>query len=344
MGGRIYDPAQRRFLTPDPIVSDPYFDQAWHRYSYAHNNPATLTDPTGYVVPPAWMCGNVGPVQVSFGSYQQAGGPLSMPQARASLPDVTPDSFRSATPTAAPAQFSGPGYAGGDVVARWLIDHGVDAWLQENGDAAIHVSLGVSYTALTVATFGAAAEAGVFVGVGSRLASFGAASWRTIAGAAGAVGEGVRRFGNQITRWGAQVARLGRGADAAAPSVARAAPTLSADIDLLAQFGPKVPTHSDGYFNVVTHAGPDAAYILRGGKWISVSHRALAKFIQRSPGYTMGPVRLIARDSGACGTGLAKNLSNKMGVEVLAPTGKAFIDEAGSFWTNGIWQGFKPGL
>jgi hypothetical protein len=28
MGGRIYDPAQRRFLTPDPLVSDPYIDQA----------------------------------------------------------------------------------------------------------------------------------------------------------------------------------------------------------------------------------------------------------------------------------------------------------------------------
>jgi RHS repeat-associated protein len=54
MGGRIYDPAQRRFVTPDPLVSEPYVDQAWHRYSYARNNPATLTDPTGYWVGCSW--------------------------------------------------------------------------------------------------------------------------------------------------------------------------------------------------------------------------------------------------------------------------------------------------
>jgi hypothetical protein len=51
----------------------------------------------------SWICGNVGPVQVSFGSYQQAGGPLSMPQARASLPDVAPESLSG--PAAASADF-----------------------------------------------------------------------------------------------------------------------------------------------------------------------------------------------------------------------------------------------
>ncbi|XXY54994.1 RHS repeat-associated core domain-containing protein [Sorangium sp. So ce269] len=229
MGGRAYDPAQRRFLSPDPLVSDPYFDQARHRYSYVQNNPATFTDPTGYILP-AWLCGlvlnagylTVGAVQFSFGSYSSlGGGPMSWPQVRATLPDVTPDSYR--TPTPSGLKFTGPGYAGGDEVARALIDHGVDAWLQENGDAAINVSLGVSYAALTVATHGMAAEAGVFAGVSARVASFGASSWRTITGVAGTIGEGARRYGNQVTRWGAQVMRgVGGGADAAASSVARA--------------------------------------------------------------------------------------------------------------------------
>ncbi|WP_437482746.1 RHS repeat-associated core domain-containing protein [Sorangium sp. So ce1014] len=227
MGGRAYDPAQRRFLSPDPLVSDPYFDQARHRYSYAHNNPATITDPTGYsptgqwgAVPPAWLCGYVSPLQLSFGSYA-GGGPMSTLQVRTGLPDVTPDSYRTATP--AGPQFTGAGYAGGDVVARALIDHGVDAWLQENGDAAINVSLGVSYAALTLATYGMAAEAGVFAGMSARVASFGATLWRAITGVAGVVGEGARRYGNQVTRWGAQVMRgAGGGADAAASSVARA--------------------------------------------------------------------------------------------------------------------------
>ncbi|WP_437755261.1 hypothetical protein [Sorangium sp. So ce1389] len=89
------------------LVSDPYFDQARHRYSYAQNNPATLTDPTGYILP-AWSCGLVlnagyltlGSVQCSFGSYSSlGGGPMSWPQVRATLPDVTPDSCRTPMPT-----------------------------------------------------------------------------------------------------------------------------------------------------------------------------------------------------------------------------------------------------
>jgi RHS repeat-associated protein len=48
MKGRIYDPQARRFLTPDPIQT-PASSQSHNRYSYVQNNPATLTDPTGYV-------------------------------------------------------------------------------------------------------------------------------------------------------------------------------------------------------------------------------------------------------------------------------------------------------
>jgi RHS repeat-associated protein len=225
MGGRLYDPAQRRFLTPDPIVSDPYVDQAWHRYSYARNNPATLTDPTGYWIPPAWLCGNlgnIGPGGFSFGSYNVGGGPPPMLLAKNSVPDVTPDAYRGPTPESSPALFTGPGYAGGDRVARWLIDNGVDAWLQHNGDQAIAVSLGISYTALSIATFGAAAEAGVFVGASARVASFGARSWRTLTGVAGVIGEGARRYGNQLTQWGARMLRSAtasiEGSNAAAPA------------------------------------------------------------------------------------------------------------------------------
>ena len=48
MKGRIYDPEARRFLTPDPIQA-PISSQSHNRYSYVQNNPATLTDPTGYL-------------------------------------------------------------------------------------------------------------------------------------------------------------------------------------------------------------------------------------------------------------------------------------------------------
>ncbi|WP_437805211.1 RHS repeat-associated core domain-containing protein [Sorangium sp. So ce1078] len=36
MRGRVYDPSLRRFLTPDPLVTDPMLGQSYNRYSYEH--------------------------------------------------------------------------------------------------------------------------------------------------------------------------------------------------------------------------------------------------------------------------------------------------------------------
>jgi RHS repeat-associated protein len=49
MKGRIYDPTLRRFLTPDPFVSNPLDSQAYNRYSYVQNDPINSVDPTGFV-------------------------------------------------------------------------------------------------------------------------------------------------------------------------------------------------------------------------------------------------------------------------------------------------------
>jgi RHS repeat-associated protein len=50
MKGRWYDPAARRFLTPDPLIADPMASQSLNRYSYVQNNPLTFTDPTGLLI------------------------------------------------------------------------------------------------------------------------------------------------------------------------------------------------------------------------------------------------------------------------------------------------------
>jgi RHS repeat-associated protein len=47
MGGRFYDPAIGRFLSVDPLVTEPFNAQALNRYSYVRNNPLTLRDPSG---------------------------------------------------------------------------------------------------------------------------------------------------------------------------------------------------------------------------------------------------------------------------------------------------------
>ncbi|MBX7144917.1 MAG: hypothetical protein K1X79_10735 [Oligoflexia bacterium] len=48
MNGRVYDPVIGRFTSADPIVQDPTDLQSYNRYAYVRNNPASLTDPTGY--------------------------------------------------------------------------------------------------------------------------------------------------------------------------------------------------------------------------------------------------------------------------------------------------------
>ena len=48
IGGRFYDPYQRRFMTPDPFVVDATSTQSWNAYTYVRNNPLNRIDPTGF--------------------------------------------------------------------------------------------------------------------------------------------------------------------------------------------------------------------------------------------------------------------------------------------------------
>ena len=50
MNGRLYDPQVGRFLSPDPVVSEPWSGQGWNPYSYVQNSPLSFTDPTGYIM------------------------------------------------------------------------------------------------------------------------------------------------------------------------------------------------------------------------------------------------------------------------------------------------------
>nr|MDQ3565279.1 hypothetical protein [Pseudomonadota bacterium] len=48
MNGRVYDPLLGRFVSVDPIVSEPLNTQAFNRYGYLSSNPTSGTDPSGF--------------------------------------------------------------------------------------------------------------------------------------------------------------------------------------------------------------------------------------------------------------------------------------------------------
>ncbi|WP_326682740.1 polymorphic toxin-type HINT domain-containing protein, partial [Streptomyces sp. NBC_01237] len=66
LGAREYDPDTGRFISVDPILdlSDP---QQMHGYTYANNNPATLSDPSG--LRPDGACGGAHQCSADTGSY-----------------------------------------------------------------------------------------------------------------------------------------------------------------------------------------------------------------------------------------------------------------------------------
>lgn len=60
MNGRLYDPRLGRFLSPDPVVSEPWSGQGWNPYSYVGNSPMSRTDPTGYCYHQSMPCAGQG--------------------------------------------------------------------------------------------------------------------------------------------------------------------------------------------------------------------------------------------------------------------------------------------
>ena len=48
LNGRLYDPYVGRFISADPLISNPNDGQNYSRYTYVLNNPTNLTDPSGF--------------------------------------------------------------------------------------------------------------------------------------------------------------------------------------------------------------------------------------------------------------------------------------------------------
>ena len=77
---------------------------------------------------------------------------------------------------------------------------------------------------------------------------------------------------------------------------------------------------SMGWFDVIGHGLPNKIeFMTPNGKFL-VNHRVVAEMLKRTSGYNGQNIRLLSCSTGAWDKGFAQNLSNKMGVDVLAPT------------------------
>ncbi|MDD1149603.1 hemagglutinin repeat-containing protein, partial [Pseudomonas sp. TNT2022 ID357] len=77
---------------------------------------------------------------------------------------------------------------------------------------------------------------------------------------------------------------------------------------------------ADGFFDVVAHGSKKKIEIVTPNGIVMADQRVVSKLIESNPGYSGQPIRLLSCDTGACDTGFAQNLANKMGVAVKAPT------------------------
>jgi RHS repeat-associated protein len=134
---------------------------------------------------------------------------------------------------------------------------------------------------------------------------------------------------------------------------------LIAANDALATFASNVHP-SKGAYTVVAHGSPHSIdAVIAGRKFKNMDHRVLANLIQRSPDYAGEDIRLISCNTGRLPDGFAQNLSNKLGVGVVAPDdflwglpdGRYFVSPGK--WVNSrflpVWpaqghmQSFRPG-
>ena len=93
----------------------------------------------------------------------------------------------------------------------------------------------------------------------------------------------------------------------------------------------------EGYDDITMHtdAGKTFGYFdasgEEAGRWSSMTVDELAESLGDDPGYSGGPIRLISCSAGKYSDGLAQQLANKMGVEVLAPDQDVYIDRFGGY-------------
>jgi hypothetical protein len=121
-------------------------------------------------------------------------------------------------------------------------------------------------------------------------------------------------------RGGAPAGRLrGSVSNCPAPNSAAPGPAYLGPNDAFLQ-NARAANPLPGYYDVAVHCSPTGVQLLRSsGVPVLVNHRTLAKIVEGMPDYSGQPIQLISCDTGRLPNGVAQNLSNKMGTNVLAP-------------------------
>ncbi|WP_426338563.1 hemagglutinin repeat-containing protein [Pseudoduganella sp. S-14] len=77
----------------------------------------------------------------------------------------------------------------------------------------------------------------------------------------------------------------------------------------------------NGKFDVIAHGSTHQIEIMTANGPVVVDHRVASKLIESAPGYNGQPIRLLSCETGACSTGFAQNMANKMGESNRGPNG-----------------------
>lgn len=117
-------------------------------------------------------------------------------------------------------------------------------------------------------------------------------------------------------------------------------------------------TGAPGFHDVWIHGAPNGVApsfnAAEGGAGL-IDHRLLARMIKNDSNYSGGPIRLCSCQTGSSSGTFAQDLANKMGVDVMAPTGYLYVYRNGRMsigadgaplgppYTGGVWKTFRPG-
>ncbi|WP_051809289.1 RHS repeat domain-containing protein [Streptomyces sp. NRRL S-378] len=350
VGAREYDPVVGRFLTVDPVF-DAEDHESLNGYAYANNTPVTMSDPTGLKPIITQEGGQADEAYLKANNAFWTGGPGGWTYNQSRVDTLQ---FADGSSGALITTTSYGGKSSGKITQA-LIKGPKPAPTTKEGEKPIRNSKGVM-------TWGA--------GEGyvdpDKIERGPLAMWQKVAiGIAAVVGLAVTAAPVLALAGQACIAAAIACAEGAADLIAGEAAGsgvtvmgvgggtyLMGEGEVFQQVARKKTDSVDDFHDVVVHGTPHdfGRNVDSWDKGENFGHRVLANIVKNDEAWGGGPIRLLSCNTGVDGATAAQNLSNKLGVDVLAPNGYVYIYDSGRvvprFSANGSrqeWRLFTPG-